>query len=86
MKLDDIAALREVDPVTAFIQLAGEATAMAADTGRRVEAIIGTSMADEDVSALLAWPHSNICTDGGLVDLHPRGIGFVHSRAGPLCP
>jgi len=23
----------------------------------------------------MAWPQTNICTDGGLQDLHPRGIG-----------
>ena len=37
--------------------------------------MIGTSMVEEDVQALLAWPHTNICTDGSLVDLHPRGAG-----------
>ena len=37
--------------------------------------IIGTSMTEADVAALLAWPHSNICTDGSLKDRHPRGAG-----------
>ena len=23
----------------------------------------------------MAWPHTNICTDGSLDDLHPRGAG-----------
>lgn len=23
----------------------------------------------------MAWPHTNICTDGGLQDRHPRGAG-----------
>lgn len=75
MTLTDIAALRETDAVTAFQQLANEALTMARETGRRVEQIIGTSMDSEDVAALLAWEHSNVCTDGALVDLHPRGAG-----------
>ena len=37
--------------------------------------IIGTSMREEDIKVLMAWPHSNICTDGSLDDLHPRGAG-----------
>lgn len=75
MRLSEIAGLRETDATTAFMQLAQEALAMAETSGRRVEAIIGTSMAANDVSTLLAWEHSNICTDGGLDDLHPRAAG-----------
>jgi N-acyl-D-amino-acid deacylase len=37
--------------------------------------IIATSMREEDIKVLMAWPHSNICTDGSLDDLHPRGAG-----------
>jgi N-acyl-D-amino-acid deacylase len=37
--------------------------------------IIGTSMQEEDIEVLMAWPHTNICTDGSLDDLHPRGAG-----------
>ena len=75
MKLSEIAALRESDPVTTFQALATEALDMAERTGRRAEQIIGTSMDGSDIAALLAWAHSNICTDGSLVDLHPRGAG-----------
>lgn len=75
MTLSEIAALRETDAVTAFQTLAIEAQAMARETGRHVEQIIGTSMSGGDIAALLAWPHTNICTDGSLVDLHPRGAG-----------
>ena len=75
LKLTEIAALRETDPVTTYQELAEEALAMSRATGRRVEQIIGTSMFADDIAALLAWPYSNICTDGALVDLHPRGAG-----------
>ena len=37
--------------------------------------IIGTSMVEEDIRTLLLWEHTNVCSDGGLVDLHPRGMG-----------
>ena len=37
--------------------------------------IIATSMKDADIDALMSWPETNICTDGGLQDLHPRGAG-----------
>jgi N-acyl-D-amino-acid deacylase len=66
--LTEIAALREIDTVTAFTQLAEEADQMRKETGKRAEAIIGTSQ-------LMAWPETNICTDGSLTDLHPRGTG-----------
>lgn len=39
------------------------------------EMVIVTSMVREDVADLIAWPFSNICTDGGLHDRHPRAAG-----------
>ena len=39
-----------------------------------VEGVIATSMNDADVAKLIAWPYTNICSDGTLVDRHPRGI------------
>ena len=73
--LTEIAALREIDTVSAFSQLAQEADLMRKETGERAEAIIGTSMTEADIGTLMSWPQTNICTDGGLTDLHPRGIG-----------
>ncbi len=73
--LTEIAALREIDTVTAFTQLAEEADQMRKETGKRAEAIIGTSMVEADIGKLMAWPETNICTDGSLTDLHPRGAG-----------
>jgi N-acyl-D-amino-acid deacylase len=37
--------------------------------------IIATSMKERDIDLLMTWPHTNICSDGGLIDLHPRGAG-----------
>ena len=73
--LTEIAALRETDAVSAFPQLAEEADLMRQDTGERAEAIIGTSMVEADIGKLMSWPETNICTDGSLTDLHPRGTG-----------
>lgn len=39
-----------------------------------VEAIMGSSMDEEDVATLLAWPNTNICSDGANGG-HPRGYG-----------
>ncbi len=39
------------------------------------EGVIGTSMRADDVAAIIAWPHSNICSDGALVSRHPRSTG-----------
>lgn len=73
--LSDIAALREVDVITAFTQIAEEALAWEAEHGKSAEAIIGTSMVEADIGELFAWPWANLCTDGGIVDLHPRSRG-----------
>lgn len=39
-----------------------------------VEGIVASSMTEEDVSNLLAWPNTNICSDGADGG-HPRGYG-----------
>jgi N-acyl-D-aspartate/D-glutamate deacylase len=56
-----------------------------------VEAIAGKSMTVSDVSAFLAWPHTNICSDGN-AGRHPRGFGAFtrvlgrHVRESRLMP
>jgi N-acyl-D-amino-acid deacylase len=73
--LSEIAALRGVEPATAFMQLARASEAKEEETGRGADAIIGTSMIEPDIKKLMLWPHTNICTDGALEDLHPRARG-----------
>jgi N-acyl-D-amino-acid deacylase len=75
MKLTEVAAERGQDPVTAFMELARQSIAWEQNTGEKGDKIIGTSMLDSDIRRLLLWPHSNLCTDGGLVYLHPRARG-----------
>jgi N-acyl-D-amino-acid deacylase len=75
MKLSEVAELRGTDPATAFMELIAASQAMSAETGEGADSIIATSMSADDIAALITWPHSNICTDGMLDDLHPRGAG-----------
>jgi len=39
------------------------------------QSIIGRSMVEPDIAALIAWPYSAICSDGSMTSLHPRGRG-----------
>jgi len=74
-----IAASRGEDPATAYIALERQLRAYeqahphGGELGR-VEAVIGTSMSEDDVAAFLRWPHANVCSDGFDVG-HPRGHG-----------
>lgn len=66
----NVAAQRGVDPAKALMQLIAETRGPKAS-----ESVIGTSMRADDIAKLIAWPHSNICSDGALSGLHPRGTG-----------
>ncbi|MBA3553144.1 MAG: D-aminoacylase [Gemmatimonadales bacterium] len=79
----EIARLRGTDPTTAYLDLIRRSEAFRTDRDRRnpaassepVDMVIGTSMVEADVERIMAWPFTNFCTDGSLVDRHPRGIG-----------
>ena len=75
MTLAEIAEARGADPVTTFMDLIAESQAHARETGSAGESIVATSMAPEDIAAFMAWPHTNISSDGGLRGAHPRGFG-----------
>jgi N-acyl-D-amino-acid deacylase len=75
MTLTEIAAAREQSPTEAFSALAQMSIAHETATGDVGDAVLGTSMRDDDIAAFMAWPHTNICTDGGLRDRHPRATG-----------
>jgi len=75
MTLSEIAAARNIDVITAFTQLAAESDAMTQETGLRSNSIIGTSMVEQDIRELIRWDWTNVCTDGSLVNLHPRSFG-----------
>jgi N-acyl-D-amino-acid deacylase len=71
----DIAAERGEAPEVTLLALIRDAEAMRAAGGEDVESVIGTSMTEGDLEALLRWPHTNLCTDGELDGSHPRGFG-----------
>ncbi|WP_156255143.1 N-acyl-D-amino-acid deacylase family protein [Sandarakinorhabdus oryzae] len=73
----DIAALRGEEPAVTYLWLINKAQAWKAahPEATRVESVIGTAMAPADIADFLAWPHSNLCSDGGIGGLHPRGYG-----------
>ncbi|HUD72310.1 MAG TPA: D-aminoacylase [Dongiaceae bacterium] len=73
--LASIAAERHEEPAVTLIELLRRAEARRKEKGDAGEAIIGTSMTEEDFAKLLAWHESNICTDGSLDGSHPRGFG-----------
>jgi N-acyl-D-amino-acid deacylase len=65
-----IAANRGTAPAEVLMDLTQRSRAMG-----KGDAVIATSMRSDDVAALMAWPHANICTDGSLAGKHPRGAG-----------
>jgi N-acyl-D-amino-acid deacylase len=72
----EIARLRGTDPPATLMDLIREALAYEKKTGSDdAESVIGTSMSEPDLEKLLAWPFTNVCTDGELDGRHPRGFG-----------
>ena len=75
----EIAKERGEAPEVTLLALIRDAEAMrrrgAETNGAVVESVIGTSMTEGDLEQLLAWPHTNLCTDGELDGRHPRGFG-----------
>ena len=74
--ITEIAAMRGMDPITTYMDLIAEVQRIQQATGTSVdESIIARSMDPEDVAKLMAWSHTNICSDGSLAGGHPRGFG-----------
>ena len=80
----EIAALRKEPPSRTLMALIRDANAMRKDreagaengvVSGVVESVIATGMDEADIAKLLAWPHSNVCSDGMLDGPHPRGYG-----------
>lgn len=67
--LSAIARMRGESAAQTLLYLVAEAERTGKD-----EAIIGASMADQDVINLLKWSHTNVCSDGSHRG-HPRGHG-----------
>jgi CubicO group peptidase (beta-lactamase class C family) len=65
-----IAQLRGTDPATTLMALIAETQGPG-----RSESVVATGMDERDIERLLAWPFTNICSDGELDGAHPRGFG-----------
>jgi len=77
----EIAKERKEAPAVTLMTLIRDAEAMRAEReksgadGERVESVVATSMDEKDIAKLMAWSHTNICSDGALDGAHPRGYG-----------
>jgi N-acyl-D-amino-acid deacylase len=70
-----IAKERGEAPEVTLVALIRDAEALRRQGKEGVESVIATSMIESDLEKLLAWPHTNLCTDGQLDGRHPRGFG-----------
>ncbi|MFC4308035.1 amidohydrolase family protein [Steroidobacter flavus] len=74
--IGEIAAARKTDPATTLMKLIDQSLTFKGegpDGGR--EMVIGKSMSEADIATLMAWQQTNISSDGGMGDAHPRGAG-----------
>lgn len=72
-----IAAARDADPVETYLALTRQSDAYGAahPEVERVDAVIGSAMAESDIAAFIGWKYAVICSDGMTHGLHPRGFG-----------
>ena len=74
----EIASMRGEDPAVVLMDLIKQDLAyektLEGDGGTN-ESAIGVAMSQVDVDTLMSWQHTNICSDGDLIDGHPRGRG-----------
>lgn len=75
MTLARIAAERGTDAVTTYLDLIAESRTEEAAGRDGRESIVARSMTVDDIATLMAWPHTNVSSDGGLRGAHPRGFG-----------
>ncbi|MGH6781658.1 MAG: N-acyl-D-amino-acid deacylase family protein, partial [Sphingomonadaceae bacterium] len=70
LTIAEIAVRKGMDPAATLMHLIARSQAAGVE-----DEVIGTSMQPDDIAALIAWPHANICSDGALAGRHPRGAG-----------
>jgi N-acyl-D-aspartate/D-glutamate deacylase len=73
----EVAAMRKESPAKTLMYLiaaAAEFDTKNPDYQGNTEGIMGKSMDEPDLESFLAWPHTNICSDGSWGG-HPRGYG-----------
>lgn len=75
--ISEVAAMRKETPAQTLMNLiaiAEDFEMKHPDYSDGIETIMGKSMDDADVAHFLAWPYTNICSDGSSGG-HPRGHG-----------
>lgn len=70
MTIARIAGIRGTDPATTLIELLKADAAAGGGSP-----MLGFAMAEPDIEAIMAWPHTVIGSDGELAGPHPRGYG-----------
>lgn len=75
LNIAQIAQQLERGPEETLLHLAQMSDEFTKQTGEYGDSIVAKSMNEQDVRALMAWSHTNICSDGGLDGGHPRGAG-----------
>lgn len=72
----EIANLRHEPPASTLMGLIREAIVWEkGHPGQSAESVVATSMSEPDIEKLMAWEHTNFCSDGALDGAHPRGFG-----------
>jgi len=79
----EIAVMRHEDPASTLMGLIRESLEYSPDRNEvengasptAVESVVATSMSEPDIARLMAWEHTNLCSDGMLDGAHPRGFG-----------
>ncbi len=72
--LEEIAAAWKLTPAESYIRIV-RATSAEVGTDQHMEAVIVTSMSEDDVRWFVAQPQIMFCSDGELHGTHPRGAG-----------
>lgn len=70
----EIAKLTERGIEDTLMDLAQTADDYTRETGEEGSSIIARGMSEDDITAFMQWPHTNICSDGWHGG-HPRGYG-----------
>ena len=74
--LASVARERKEPPAVTLMALIRESLAWEEkNPGQSGESIVATSMDEGDIVKLLAWEHTNVCSDGSEGGAHPRGFG-----------
>ncbi len=71
-----IAAIEKKTPARMLLELIARIDKWEKEhNGECRESIMARSMAEQDITRLMQWPFTNICSDGSSTGRHPRGYG-----------